>query len=1176
MDTRQSRAWSLGPQAGPSHNQNTAHSTRTAPRRSTDPDARQAHVPSPYEPTSNHIPRQAGDTYQSAISPASESYRENGFSVNRDLPPPSFASSQTSPISPISAGLMPSASRLSSNDGSSFASWERKAGDRHSTSEGRYVSLAVPYVNTAPSTRPTLGDRPLQATGVVNGIPKHTRTSTPIIEIPSQKSGKRTTLNLLNPVNLLMRRRSGIPPAAAADASNTKTLTVPPMTLPEDYDPRIRGKVVHDFSAPRPRRATSQQNIQGWQGQAGPTPEPAPKGGSLRESTVDDRPSSSGNAQRASQHSAVFREHLDDDTNDKHRQSAIHAEALANKDFLKRLSQNQTEYDPATLPSFSPASQHRDFQQFRRSIGDWQARVSEPSSVSSRSEVSALSGSPIDQRRSHYSVVSSDPSSKDRSSNQRALEEYSKPTEQVPTSPPQKASTTPAQSPDPDKASENGLPKHLKSNASRFSFQLTGNDNVIEEKLLEERAKRQRAAADAKREAIQDEDEDYFDEDAMYDADELEGLNDASDDFEGFEQYNNNINIDPIQSLPVENIIQAPAQPTLQEGFQYQANPNIQRFLDYQRAHANSDAANLDHENPAQMSSMNDAATQPRDLASGGRSDSHQGFPEQLLPPQVKPDTEYRLSRASHDFDDDLYFDDGTINAEVSYTEDDDIDEDELFASDDDEAQIAKGRAFAATVTMPQHDANDPMPTEAQPQVEGLEAQTQVQQLSQQPPAMPPSPHAPGGLAAYHNALAEAAHKAAADGRFSRAASTATSASKYSQRSASSRFSSKVDRQTVTSPPAQHPQKLPRDSYSGFDFGFNNATTDSTNTPLSASFPVNALTTGEDDLNYGDDFDGFDDDEAVIAEANAEALASDDEGFYGREFGFYAKARPGSGEVDYVNGGYFGTPGESTIERKYSVKEPNLTPITERSEFSTRNSLIGGPFTPAMATPAFAAQLARMSPLALAHMQEDDMTLEQMLKLRNLTFNGTDGTGRSGSISSMSSAAGYTSGLPLSHRGSWTIAATGAQFPIKGGSPMALQHSADGGNRSSIRMSRSQSETMYTDPMSTQSPIADSPISTQSARVYPWHATLPADLDSTPRKSVAEPNSPHTPPTAVKNPQRPFRGHARTGSGGGDSVTYTKERNDDGTERWILERRRTSEAGLVELVGREVVEGGRI
>jgi hypothetical protein len=42
-------------------------------------------------------------------------------------------------------------------------------------------------------------------------------------------------------------------------------------------------------------------------------------------------------------------------------------------------------------------------------------------------------------------------------------------------------------------------------------------------------------------------------------------------------------------------------------------------------------------------------------------------------------------------------------------------------------------------------------------------------------------------------------------------------------------------------------------------------------------------------------------------------------------------------------------------------------------------------------------------------------------------------------------------------------------------------------------------------------------------------------------------------------------------------VAYVKEMDDEaGTFRWVLERRRTAEDGGVEIVGREVISGGRI
>lgn len=53
------------------------------------------------------------------------------------------------------------------------------------------------------------------------------------------------------------------------------------------------------------------------------------------------------------------------------------------------------------------------------------------------------------------------------------------------------------------------------------------------------------------------------------------------------------------------------------------------------------------------------------------------------------------------------------------------------------------------------------------------------------------------------------------------------------------------------------------------------------------------------------------------------------------------------------------------------------------------------------------------------------------------------------------------------------------------------------------------------------------------------------------------------------------KGHKRNSSGA-DSVSYIKEKNEEGAETWVLEKRRTAESGQVEIVGRELVMGGRI
>jgi hypothetical protein len=56
--------------------------------------------------------------------------------------------------------------------------------------------------------------------------------------------------------------------------------------------------------------------------------------------------------------------------------------------------------------------------------------------------------------------------------------------------------------------------------------------------------------------------------------------------------------------------------------------------------------------------------------------------------------------------------------------------------------------------------------------------------------------------------------------------------------------------------------------------------------------------------------------------------------------------------------------------------------------------------------------------------------------------------------------------------------------------------------------------------------------------------------------------------------RRPGMGHRHKGSA--DSISYIQEEEGGGETRWVMERRRTGESGQVELLEREVVEGGRI
>ncbi|TGZ78734.1 hypothetical protein EX30DRAFT_350788 [Ascodesmis nigricans] len=94
---------------------------------------------------------------------------------------------------------------------------------------------------------------------------------------------------------------------------------------------------------------------------------------------------------------------------------------------------------------------------------------------------------------------------------------------------------------------------------------------------------------------------------------------------------------------------------------------------------------------------------------------------------------------------------------------------------------------------------------------------------------------------------------------------------------------------------------------------------------------------------------------AIIAAANAAALTADTDGTYGREFGFYASTL-----APNELGGFFGRIGAPSQELRLPVRRPSLTPISERSEGSYRNSLMsplstgspGSPISPPSPVPA--------------------------------------------------------------------------------------------------------------------------------------------------------------------------------------------------------------------------------
>jgi hypothetical protein len=396
---------------------------------------------------------------------------------------------------------------------------------------------------------------------------------------------------------------------------------------------------------------------------------------------------------------------------------------------------------------------------------------------------------------------------------------------------------------------------------------------------------------------------------------------------------------------------------------------------------------------------------------------------------------------------------------------------------------------------------------------------------------------------------------------------------------------------------------------------------------------------GTYDDSYASDFDYSDydstfEDDPMIAAANAEALENDDEGLYGSEFGFYA--RPGVSENDGAEqayGGYFGPKNWGEIKRQRSTREPNLTPITERSEYSTRNSFIGTGFAEherSQPSPGLAA-LARMSPG-----WEGDMNMESLLKLRSRAWGGSQGSldkssPRAGSSPMNSSSPVVSKGEAqrVAQQPLWSSpmsrqVITGDELPQQDADDeydeydedMLDEANYDDGEEEEEEEEESWNQDTTDEGVSPDdgSPLSESPTIRAQPQAHSSSAASPMKLDppfTFPATNASHLHSQHqahpslcSPTTttslssmtmttndttplithsqrsslAIANspisPSVAKPGHSRSGS---DSVAYVRERDEENGEfRWVLERRRTGEDGGEFLVDRTPVEGGRI
>lgn len=975
----------------------------------------------------------------------------------------------------------------------------------NSAPKPRNISRPIPQPNRLPSHSPPPPKAAL-----------HVRSQT----IPPKQS--KTKLNLLNPMSLLARRRSS---QAVAEASRDKhyrsgDTNVPPLRLPDNYDPSIRGKVVHDFdNAPRsgrnssyfeggtPPKSSNGQDSQGH-GQItirGPSKE-------------DDSPSST-----EKEHTPVFREHFDDGI-DSWQEGREGGSKRPKSGFMYKVALKQPgpRPDPSSLPAFA------------RNL---------PMSFSTETEPVQRVASPP---RAPLEVVLETALSESLPKDPSIMAS-------PPTSPPKTRSR--ASSTNDPSFSPGAIPVRFKSNASRFSFDLAGVGSVAQEQLLEEKHRQKarekaRASAGSGRSAIESE-RDVEDDDVSFDDDMLED--------DGLEEKIPGVNADYDDEFPVSKL------PLTDPGAFSSTAPTKPMFVNdmspvsevlsspdsYQFQQLAPDA--LKHPIPPPSHSRGRDKT---DQIALPINDLHSiagngGYQSEACRAQLEQDVQSPLDarlpqRETNDYDDDdMYFDDGMIE---------DMVEEEGPSFDESVFDDESSKVYGIPIRdLPK---TEQPPVSRKPSaIDGLDGQTSLvgpscgegdssmveesrdflPNLNQT--TQPAFSHTAGltqdNLAAYHDALALAANQAALDGRFLR------------QRSVQSQNPFRPDKANNGAEDGVFPvDESPSLEINGL--------------PISRNVPTN------------DDYD-FDDalsDDPIVAAANAEALENDDDGFYGQEFGFFARAN-GTGE--YANGGYFG----QGIMRTHSGRnaEPALTPITERSEWSNRNSAINLALHgySQVSLPQPSPGLAQLTDMM--HLEEDNMSLSALMKLRR----GAWGS----STTSLQSSSG-TSGSPLTYLPPMPSNAAAFQYQQQqqqtqqqGTYPPIIMQQGLGTSTYSLNSSNgdsSTSENSYTITLKTLPNITiPSTTPALNAPAYMQQTSYsPSGSDTSPVRS--RPRS-----GLVPVPAKGKGHHSRHGSGSGDreSVSYVHEQDEDG-ERWVLEKRRVGEDGVGEVLGREVVEGGRI
>ncbi|ATZ49978.1 hypothetical protein BCIN_05g03700 [Botrytis cinerea B05.10] len=995
----------------------------------------------------------------------------------------------------------------------------RNAGSDHSRSQ----SNAVYDSNTKKFFGPMTPDLDIKSTG---RRPTGARIPSPTLEAPPTQSSK-GRLKMLNPMALLARRRT----SQAITQLTPESLTTN-FNSNDSFDPRIKGTVVHDFSVPRgPRRNVSHNDVSTADGTR-----------PFQRSPYAD----SATSEKAGNHTPVFTENFEEEQYPAAGPHVRKANDLSDLTAPKPMYARETQrpVDQSAASKGNDELQAGDLK--RLSAQRFSSDAGPP--VLPKAETPA----PVEPKRISIDPASTPPKPRPSSKNGGRARNVSD-------------------------VSAKDIPKHMKSTSSRFSFDMIG--AAEQERLLEDRH-RQKALEKKNTldsnddQQIYDEDDD-FNYDDMMDDDGLEeripGVNadyDEEDAFAGFDGgYEeeipgiNTTSLEEIEEMEEQQEMEktAPvkneAQPGLLDGSV--AGFTFQPHVPSPMSPYTPGAATTPRDSSGQvigfaMTKYSPCLTSdpPNSVFTPVSPDGNLVLPDKQLPEgksisgsnsqglgivtevpnESQEEVTHQQSSKSTSFpyvagldDDDLYFDDGMIGLEGEGDENRDavVFDESLFDNNDTDEYgrpikdqfMAAQRSnvgptnVAGTVEEAKEDTLSPLSPATNRPVGGLAPQPSFSEnrtSDAAPIQLMTQSLTQDKLAEYQASLAAAAFSAAASGKFRRD-------------STQSLFHIDSDRE-------ENQPGLVTDS----------GHTSSQYEHLSPSY--------DDDFDYDD---ALEDDE-FIAAANAEALANDQDGFYGQEFGFYS--HPAASSAEYVNGGYFGPRGMDGIIRSQSgriaSREPNLTPITERSEYSNRNSFmsISHLHAPSGSSPIVSPGLAQLM-IAESYEKGSDMSMEALLKLRSRAWGGSQASVKS----SGSNGNGNGNASPKSVDGSGSPVATG---PLVQSLWSRRKSSAFGLVNEAIESGIGDAGNLNTNQSSPE-----------------LEQGKPAVRD------VSSENEHEGDAEKVRRPSF-TKQHKSTTSA--ESISYMKEDDPIKGERWVLERRRTADSGEVEVLGREVLSGGAI